>query len=87
MIVANATGGVPTAGLKTVFTTASGNLIADPNSLLLVWSRPRKARPQVGVPGDPWYLPAQTQRDGSAHQVLSALQASKFGVLRGRRDA
>lgn len=51
--------------------TAMGTLIADANSILCVWSRPKTS--PVAVPG-------------SVHNVLSATVSTNWSILRSRRD-
>jgi hypothetical protein len=86
MCAADNDDGKPIAAALTVFNTMASNLIANANSELVIWRRPRKARPQVGSPGDPWFLPAQSQRDGSSATVTSSSAWTKWSVLRSRRD-
>jgi len=86
MVAANNDDGHVVAGILTVFNTMANNLIIDANSSLVVWRRPRPARPQVGSPGDPWYLPAQSQRDGSSAVVTTGTGWNQWAVLRSRRD-
>lgn len=78
--------GAPIAGYKSAVNTAAGLLISDANSAFAIWRRPRKARPQVGSPGDPWYLPAQSARDGDSAVVTSGTVWDKWAVMRSRRD-
>jgi hypothetical protein len=86
MVAAQNDDGHPIAGCISAMTTAAGLLISDANSELIVWRRPRLARPQVGSPGDRYYLPAQSARDGSSATVTSGTGWDKWAVLRSRRD-
>jgi hypothetical protein len=86
MLEAGSSAGVPTSATQTAIAAAGAALIADANSSLVVYRRPRLARPQVGNPGDPWYLPAQTARDGEFAAVSTATASTKWAILRGRRD-
>jgi hypothetical protein len=78
--------GAPAESLVTAVGVAAAALIADANSGLCVWRRPRVERPQVGVPGDRWYLPAQSARVGTHAVVSSGAMWSKWATLRSRRD-
>ena len=80
------TTGAPAASLVTAVNTAAAALIADASSTLVVWQRPRKARPQVGMPGDPWFLKQQSQRVGSHANVSTGTMWAQWAVLRSRRD-
>jgi len=86
LTVASVDDGVVAATTLTVFNTMASNLVADSNTALAVWRRPRPSRPQVGQPGDRWYLPAQSAREGSSALVSSSSAWSKFATLRSRRD-
>lgn len=78
--------GHPATGYSSAATTMAQLLQADSSTVLAIWRRPRKARPQVGQPGDPWYLPSQSARAGSSAAVATYACWDKFAVLRGRRD-
>jgi hypothetical protein len=78
--------GVPTAAYLTQMAAAVTALLGPTTRDLVIWRRPRKARPQVGSKGDPWYLPAQSQRDGTAATVAAGTAWTKFAQLRSRRD-
>lgn len=80
------TAGVPASAYTTAVNTAAAAVIADTNSTFVIWRRPRKARPQVGNPGDPWYLPAQAARDGEWAPATLGNTWSKWATLRSRRD-
>ena len=86
MLESGSSAGVPTSATQTAIATAGAALIADANSTLVVYRRERPARPQVGNPGDPWYLPAQTHRDGEFAAAATCTASTKWAVLRGRRD-
>lgn len=86
MVAAGNDDGKPIAATLSVFNTMANGLITDANSELAIWRRPRKARPQIGSPGDPWYLPAQSARAGSSAAVTSGAAWTQWAVLRSRRD-
>lgn len=78
--------GAPITGYKSAVNTMASGLIGDASTAFVIWRRPRKARPQVGSPGDPWYLPAQSARDGDSATVASGSVWDKWAVMRSRRD-
>lgn len=78
--------GFPASSLISGVGTAVAALIADTNSTLSVYRRYRKYRPQVGVKGEPWYLPEQQPRDGISAAVATGDLWSKWATLRSRRD-
>jgi hypothetical protein len=86
MLEAGNSAGAPTSATQTAIASAGSTLMGDANSELVVWRRPRLARPQVGNPGDPWYLPAQTARDGQYAVVTATTASTKWAQLRSRRD-
>ena len=86
MCAADNDDGKPIAAALTVFQSMANALIGDANSTFVIWRRPRKARPQIGSPGDPWYLPAQAQRDGTSATVDNGGPWTQWAVLRSRRD-
>jgi Flp pilus assembly protein TadG len=80
------TSGAPASSLVTAVNTLAAALIADANSILVTYRRERLARPQVGVPGDPWFLRQQAHRDGEFAPVTTGALWSKWATLRSRRD-
>jgi len=69
--------GVPNAALITAFNTAIATLIADADSLLMVWARPVDASHAT---------PLSPERVGTTHAVTAGSTSSQFAVLTSRRD-
>jgi hypothetical protein len=78
--------GVPNSGTLSAIATMASGLVSEANTELAIWRRPRVARPQVGSPGDRWYLRAQSARPGSSAVVASSSAWDKWATLRSRRD-
>jgi len=86
MLEGGSSAGVPTSSTQSAIAAAGAALIADANSVLVVYRRPRVATVALGNPGQVGYRPAKTERDGEFAVVTSAPAATKWAILRGRRD-
>lgn len=80
------TAAIPTAAYVAQLNTAADQIINDVNTGFGVWRRPRVARPQVGSPGDRWFLRAQAARSGTFEVASAGDGSTKWGTLRSRRD-
>jgi len=86
MLEAGNSAGQPTSATQTAIASAGAALIADANSVLVVWRRPRLARLELGSPGQPGYRAPLAAREGTFAPAVTATAATKWATLRSRRD-
>jgi hypothetical protein len=85
-LVGGAVGSFASTSTQSTINSAAAALIADADTVLVVYRRERQAAAQVGSPGLPGYRPAHTHRDGSFAPVTVGACWNKYAVLRSRRD-